>query len=86
MIRYVADPDKVGEFAAGAGRGRALWDYFLIVVLLIGLFEPWLANRISTRLYGRARPAPEVALPLPGAVVRVAPEPARAAVVEGSNR
>jgi hypothetical protein len=33
------------------------------VVLLIGLFEPWLANRISARLYGRPRAAPAVALP-----------------------
>jgi uncharacterized membrane protein len=85
LIRYVADAEKVGDFAAGAGRGRALWDYFLIVVLLIGLLEPWLANRISARLYGRARPAPEVALTLPGAVVRVAPQPAPA-VVEGGTR
>ena len=25
----------------------------LIVVLVVGLFEPWLANQISRRLYGR---------------------------------
>jgi hypothetical protein len=84
LVRYVAEADKVGEFAAGAGAGRQLWDYFLIVVLVLGLFEPWLANRISARLYGQARPAPEVALPLPGAVVRAAPQPSPA-VVEGSR-
>jgi uncharacterized membrane protein len=85
LVRYVADPDRVGELAAGGGSGRQLWDYFLMVVLLIGLLEPWLANRISARMYGKARAAPQVALPLPG--VPATPEPAPAAeLVEGPSR
>ncbi|HEY7313051.1 MAG TPA: VWA domain-containing protein [Gemmataceae bacterium] len=63
VLSYVASPGDVGDPLASARHGYKLWDYVLIVVLLIGLFEPWLANRISARLYGRPRTAPEVALP-----------------------
>jgi hypothetical protein len=54
LVRYVEDPAKVGEVLS-QGNGLALWDMGLWLVLLIGLFEPWLANRISLRLYGRPR-------------------------------
>jgi hypothetical protein len=37
-----------------ARRGVKLWDWLLWTALGIGLFEPWLANRISSRHYGRA--------------------------------
>ena len=33
---------------------------FLIVVLLIALFEPWIANRISLRHYARPAQTPVV--------------------------
>jgi hypothetical protein len=86
VITYVADPDKAAEAAAGTGRGRGLWEWVLLVVLAIGLLEPWLANRISLRLYGRPR---EPVLPVPRAEIppQAAPlEPAPAATLEGSAR
>jgi uncharacterized membrane protein len=58
LVRYVDDPAKVGE-AVRQGGGLALWDMGLWLVLLIALFEPWLANRISLRLYGRPREVAE---------------------------
>jgi uncharacterized membrane protein len=58
LVRYVDDPAKVGE-ALRQGDGLALWDMGLWLVLLIALFEPWLANRISLRLYGRPREVAE---------------------------
>jgi uncharacterized membrane protein len=87
VLTYIADPDKLAEAAAGAGRGRGLWDWFLVVVLILGLFEPWLANRISLRMYGRPRAAPEVALTLPQVAPRpTATEPAPAAPLEATTR
>jgi hypothetical protein len=63
VVSYVSSPSELTDPLAGARHGYKLWDYVLIVVLLIGLFEPWLANRISARLYGRPRATPEVGLP-----------------------
>jgi hypothetical protein len=63
IVSYVATPAEVGDPLASARHGYKLWDLVLFVVLLLALFEPWLANRISARLYGRPRAAPEVALP-----------------------
>jgi hypothetical protein len=85
LVTYVEDPAKVGEATTGARQGRQLWDYFLMVVLAIGLFEPWLANRISARLYGRARPAPEIATPGGGARTVALPS-TPAELVEGRTR
>jgi hypothetical protein len=42
-------------------QGVQLWNVLLWIVLVIGLFEPWLANRISARLYGKPPPAPQTA-------------------------
>jgi hypothetical protein len=84
-VNYIADPEKVSEIASSGGRSRPLWDYFLIVVLILGLVEPWLANHISARLYGKARAAPEVALPLPAAS-RPAAEPTPTELVERLSR
>jgi uncharacterized membrane protein len=55
LITYVDDPAQVSDIALGARRGIKLWDIVLLVVLAIALFEPWLANRISMRLYARPR-------------------------------
>jgi hypothetical protein len=55
LITYVDDPDRVADVSLGARRGVKLWDIVLLVVLVIALFEPWLANRISMRLYARPR-------------------------------
>jgi hypothetical protein len=77
LITYVDDPANLGDASLGARRGVKLWDYVLAVVLIIALFEPWLANRISARLYARPR---EVAggTPLPaGGRAPAVPEPAK---------
>jgi hypothetical protein len=55
LIQYVDDPAKIGETALTVRRGVKIWDVLLIIVLLIALFEPWLANRISMRHYGKAK-------------------------------
>jgi uncharacterized membrane protein len=55
LITYVDDPTQVNDVALGARRGVKLWDLVLLVVLILALFEPWLANRISARLYARPR-------------------------------
>ncbi len=86
LVAYIEDPAKVGEATSEARHGLQLWDYFLMVVLFIGLFEPWLANRISARLYGRARPAPEIAAPGPAGGRTVALPSTPAELVEGRTR
>ncbi len=55
-----------------------LWDGILVFVLLIGVFEPWLANQISTRLI--ARKTPVLSLPQPPPTVTPAPTPETAEV------
>ena len=58
LVTYISDPSRVGDIALGASRGAKLWDYVLLIVLLIAVLEPWLANRISLRHYTRpAAPA-----------------------------
>jgi hypothetical protein len=54
LVSYVPTPERAGE-AVRAFRGLQLWDLALWVVLGIALFEPWLANQISLRHYGKAR-------------------------------
>ena len=51
LVAYVGDPARVSEASMTARRGFKLWDLVLWIVLLIALFEPWLANRISLRHY-----------------------------------
>jgi hypothetical protein len=70
LVYYVDSPLRVMEASVGARRGIKLWDLLLWAALLVGLFEPWLANRISLRHYaapaisdGRSRASP---LPLDG--------------------
>jgi hypothetical protein len=63
LVTYVDDPGKLSDALGGSGRAFKLWDVILVVVLLIGLFEPWLANQISIRLYGKPREAPAVVGP-----------------------
>ena len=46
---YVADPDTVLDAAEVARRGYGLWDHLLVMALLVGLFEPWVANRLARR-------------------------------------
>jgi hypothetical protein len=56
LVQYVDDPTRVGDVSAGVRRGVKFWDILLILVLVIALFEPWLANRITSRHYGDAKP------------------------------
>ncbi len=80
LISYVDDPERVNDIALGARRGIKLWDVFLWVVLVIALFEPYLANRISARHYAkpkdleRGTPVP-AAVPAAPAVPQPAPRP-----------
>ena len=60
LIRYIDDPATLAEAALTTQRGTKLWDIILLMVLLLALFEPWLANQISLRHYGKAN---EVAMP-----------------------
>ncbi len=53
LVSYVDDPSTLADALGGGRRSLKLWDILLVFVLLIGLFEPWLANQISRRLYGR---------------------------------
>jgi hypothetical protein len=73
LLSYVDDPAGLADALGGARRGWKLWDVVLVAVLLMGLFEPWLANQLARRFYGRA-PAAGVALGAPAA--RTAMEPA----------
>lgn len=57
LATYVEDPDRVLETSLQARRGVRLWDMLLAAVLVIALFEPWYANRISARHY--ALPTPQ---------------------------
>ncbi len=48
--RYVAGADELAQLqrtGEASQRGRGLWDQLLILALVVGLFEPWLANRLS---------------------------------------
>src|SRR5262249_50645934 len=55
VISYVDDPPPGADVSLAAPPGGQLWGIVLLVVLVIALFEPWLANRISMRLYARPR-------------------------------
>jgi len=55
LVSYVGDAASVLDMSHDARRGFKLWDLVLWVVLVIALFEPWLANRISVRHYARPR-------------------------------
>ena len=50
-----AEGPKAAEVASRTRRGVKFWDVLLVLVLLIALIEPWLANRITARHYGEAK-------------------------------
>jgi hypothetical protein len=56
LVQFVDEPTKAADAAAGTRRGVKFWDVLLVLVLLIALVEPWLANRITARHYGEAKP------------------------------
>ncbi len=87
VVSYVPSPAEASDPLATIRHGYKLWDYVLIVVLLIGLFEPWLANRISARLYGKPRATPDVGLAGIGGAARVLPSPSsQLETLESSRR
>jgi hypothetical protein len=73
LITYVEDPARLGETSLSARRGVKLWDIVLALVLLIALFEPWLANRISLRHYARPREVAASGAPPTGRPVNPSP-------------
>jgi hypothetical protein len=84
LLRYVSDPNTISETVGGSGRGRELWDIVLVLVLLVGLFEPWLANQISRRLYGK--PTAAVTMGPTGMSPHMVRETAQPATAEGVAR
>ena len=54
-IRYLSDPMQLTEALRESRRTFQLWNALLVVVLLIALLEPWLANRIALRHYGKPK-------------------------------
>ncbi|MBI5761549.1 MAG: BatA domain-containing protein [Planctomycetales bacterium] len=54
LVTYVADPTEILGVSQSARRGFKLWDMVLVLVLLLALFEPWFANRISWKTYARS--------------------------------
>jgi hypothetical protein len=84
LVYYVDDPAAAVDTALGARRGFKLWDILLAVALGIALFEPWFANRISLRHYGRPQVQPDASIPQGGRLARMAgPRNAQTTVREG---
>ena len=54
---FVNGPESVVDVGDAARRGYGLWDQLLFAALLVGLFEPWFANRLSKR---RSMQVPDV--------------------------
>jgi len=69
LVHYVADAGRVNEASLTARRGLKLWDLVLWIALAVALVEPWLANRISMRHYGRPQ---EIVAPRPVGPIRAA--------------
>jgi hypothetical protein len=82
LVQFVDDPSQVGDVATGVRRGVKFWDILLILVLLIALFEPWLANRITSQHYGDVKPlaADALAKATQGASRLVSREPSEVSV------
>jgi len=79
-VRYVENPALAADLALTARRGVRLWDIALWAVLLLALFEPWFANRISQKHYARPGETPRV--DAPRGVRREAPREPAAVTVE----
>jgi hypothetical protein len=63
LLRYVSGTEDLASTLGGSAGTWRLWNVFLVIVLLVGLFEPWLANQISGRMYGKPSHAPVIAAP-----------------------
>ena len=85
LVNYVDDPGKLSEEGMGGRQGFKLWTVLLWLVLLIGVIEPWLANQISARLFGRPGAKPVLGTSAGGATPRLEMERA-APAAEGVAR
>ena len=64
LVSFVGNPARVGEASILARRGVRLWDLFIYLALVVALFEPWFANRISVRRLAKPNEVrPSSALP-----------------------
>jgi hypothetical protein len=70
LVTFVGNPEEAREAIYGARGSTKLWDWLLLGVLAIAFFEPWLANRISARHYGRPAVVPSLPGPEPAAQAR----------------
>ena len=55
LIYFINDPSKINEAVGRSGGRLPLWDILLLLILLLALVEPWLANRIIMKHYGKAK-------------------------------
>jgi len=62
LVTFVAQPGDLGEASLQGRSGWKLWNYVLILVVIVALLEPWIANRISLKHYGKPR---EIHVPSP---------------------
>ncbi|MBI1367710.1 MAG: VWA domain-containing protein [Planctomycetes bacterium] len=46
---YIDQPESIAQAARAARQGWGLWDALLVIALMVGLFEPALANWLSRR-------------------------------------
>ena len=80
VVAYVSDPARIHEVSLSSRRGSELWDIILWGLLVLVLFEPWLANRISMRHYAQPKGVTADAVPREGRWGRLpGPEAAGAA-------
>ena len=62
-VVFLDDPAKLGDAALEIRQGVPLWDIALWLALIVAIFEPWLANRISILRHGGRRTPAEISLP-----------------------
>lgn len=84
-MAYIERTEASGAPAVSVRHGRGLWDQLLWLALIVALFEPWLANRLSRRRAARVPDALDKREPV--AAWREAwmtePQPAETAVEKG---
>jgi hypothetical protein len=66
LVHFVGNPSHVVQASEEARGSINLWWTLLWVVLVLVLFEPWLANRISVRHYAKPRDLSQAEVPRTG--------------------